>query len=439
MRWMPRSLRRGISGNTLFVTFWQAQRLLLQAAWLVLVARLLGPGDLGAFVGLIGLATTLGGISGLGFGLVMFRDTVRDLSVFGARLRSTLAVTLASGAVLGLLFVVAAPAVTATAPSLVVLVAIVVAELLALPVTAAASFAFAAHERMGWSAGLPALLALSRLIASGSVWLWGEPEVADLAVAHAIGSAVAAAFALAATAMLLRPPPGGIVFQRHAFRDGMAFCSSWAGTSALSSLDKAMVLRWGGGEVSGHYSVAYRVAAIFAMPIEALTTSATPRLFRSGHAGDAERGLIGRLLLVALGYGALAAGFLWLVAPLAAILFGRGYEEVAATARAMALFVPLYGLRVLGANILLARGKIARLAGIQATGVAVMLVLGAWLIPAFGLGGGVYTIISTEILLGILIWMSVAATGKAPRPADGDGTVQDNLPLQPFDRMQCRP
>ena len=174
------------------------------------------------------------------------------------------------------------------------------------------------------------------------------------------------------------------------------------------------------------------------MPIEALTTSATPRLFRSGPAGDAERGLIGRLLLVALAYGALAAAFVWLVAPLAAILFGRGYEEVGAAARAMALFVPLYGLRVLGANILLARGKIARLAGIQATGVVAMLVLGAWLIPAFGLGGSVYTIISTEILLGILIWMSIMATGKAPRPGKIHPAVQGKPALQPFDRMQCK-
>lgn len=436
MLWMPRSFRRGISGNTLFVTFWQAQRLLLQAAWLVLIARLLGPRDLGAFVGLIGLATTLGGVSGLGFGLVMFRDTVSDLSVFSDRLRSTLAITLASGAVLGLLFVFVAPTVTASEARPMVLIAIVVAELVALPVTAAASFAFAAHERMGWSAGLPALLALARLLAIGSVWLWGEPLIVNLAVAHAIGSAVAATFAMTATVALLRPRLGRVGFQRHAFRDGMGFCSSWAGTTALNSLDKTMVLRWGGGEVSGHYSVAYRVAAIFAMPIEALTTSATPRLFRSGHAGDTERKLIGRLLLVAVGYGALAAGFLCLVAPLAAMLFGRGYEEVAATARAMALFVPLYGLRVLGANILLARGKIARLAGIQGTGIVVMLSLGAWLIPAFGLSGSVYTIISTEMLLGILIWMSVAATGRTQWPANSDRTAQDN-PAPPIDRMQC--
>lgn len=440
MRWLLHRLRGGISGSTLLVTFWQAQRLLLQAAWLVLVARLLGPGDLGGFVGLIGLATTLGGVSGLGFGLVMFRDAVRDPSVFGDRLRSTLAVTLGSGAVLGLVFVGAAPLVTASDASPAVLLAIAFAELIALPVTAAGSFAFAAHERMGWSAGLPALLALARLLASAGVWMLGEASVARLAMAHAIGSGAAAVFGLAAIVLLLRPAPGGLGLRARAFRDGLGFCSSWAGTNALSSLDKAMVLRWGGGEVSGHYSVAYRIAAIFAMPIEALTTSATPRLFRSGHAGNAETGFIGRLLLAALGYGALAAGFLWFVAPLAALLFGRGYEEVASTARTMALFVPLYGLRVLGANILLARGEIPRLAAIQAAGVAVMLALGAALIPVGGLAGSVYTIIATEVLLGLLIWTSVATGGTAAAPHHPPADrVQDNLPINHFDRtQQCR-
>lgn len=425
MQW----LRHRISGNTLLVTFWQAQRLLLQAAWLVLVARLLGPGELGAFVGLIGLATTLGGVSGLGFGLVMFRDTVRDPSAFGDRLRGTLLVTFASGAALGLLFVGIGPLLTASHPALLMLVAVAIAEVVALPVTAAASFAFAAHERMGWSAGLPALLALCRLLAAASVWLTGTPTMPRLAGAHAIGSSAAATVALAAVVLLLRPASGRAAFRRSDFRDGAAFCFSWAGANALNSLDKTNVLRWGGGEVSGHYSVAYRIAAIFAMPIEAMTTSATPRLFRSGHVGLPEHRFIGRLCAIALGYGLLAAASLWLAAPFAARLFGHGYEEVAAAGRAMALFVPLYGLRVLGANILLAHGRTLRLVAMQMSGIAAMIAIGALLIPALGLRGSIYTILAVETLLGSLIWGSLVAESAVLRRAtSANRNAPDNPP-----------
>lgn len=416
-----RRLRDGISGNTLLVTFWQTQRLLLQAAWLVLVARLLGPSELGALVGLIGLAITLSGLSGLGLGLVMFRDAVRDFSVFGDRLRTTLAVTLVSSAVLVVLFLGAAPVVTAGETTLAVLVAIAIAELVALPITAVCSFAFAAREKMGWSASLPAVLSLARLLAAGSVWLMGDPTLMQLVVAHAIASITAGAFALIAVVLLLRPRPGRLEFPLQAFRDGMAYCSSWAGTNALNSLDKTMVLRWGGSEMSGHYSVAYRIAAIFALPLEALTTSATPRLFRTGHQGNTETGLILRLVLASLVYGALAAGVLWLVAPFVAMLFGQGYEKVASTARAMALLVPLYGLRVLGANILLARGKIPRLAALQAISIVLMLALGSILIPAYGLSGSVFTILATETLLCTFIWATVRNT-RLSKPAQTAST-----------------
>ena len=151
--------RDGIPGSTLLVGFWQAQRLVIQAMWLVLVARILGPGEFGKFAGLVGLAATLGGISGLGFGLVMFQDAVRDPSVLGDRWRTTLLVTLLSGIALTLGYLIVGPTLTATSAPLVALVAVAIAELVAFPVTSASTFAFAAHERMGWSAALPTLMA----------------------------------------------------------------------------------------------------------------------------------------------------------------------------------------------------------------------------------------------------------------------------------------
>jgi O-antigen/teichoic acid export membrane protein len=191
------------------------------------------------------------------------------------------------------------------------------------------------------------------------------------------------------------------------FREGFGFCSVWAGTSALGSLDKAMALRWGGGEIAGLYSVVYRISAIFAMPIEAMTTSSTPRLFRSFHGGNHERKLVGRLALWALAYSAVAGGILWCAAPLAPRVFGIEFMAAVAAARAMTLFIPLYGLRVLGGNILLARGLKHVQSVFQGVGVVVMVVSGRFLVSEFGLWGCVYTILATEALLCLMIWTTI--------------------------------
>ena len=400
--------RDGIPGSTLLVGFWQAQRLVIQAMWLVLVARILGPGEFGKFAGLVGLAATLGGISGLGFGLVMFQDAVRDPSVLGDRWRTTLLVTLLSGIALTLGYLIVGPTLTATSAPLMALVAVAIAELVAFPVTSASTFAFAAHERMGWSAALPTLMAYNRLAATAVVWvLFEHPTLLHVAIAHVIASCTTSSFSVAAVAGVLRPPLGRVRLEMRAFRDGFGFCSVWTGTSALSSLDKAMALRWGAGEIAGLYSVVYRVSAIFAMPIEAMTTSSTPRLFRSFHRGNHERRLVGQLALGALAYSVMAGGILWCAAPLAPHVFGIEFMAAVPATRVMTLFIPLYGLRVLGGNILLARGLKHVQSAFQVVGVVVMVVSGKFLISEFGLWGCVYTILATEALLCLMIWTTI--------------------------------
>jgi O-antigen/teichoic acid export membrane protein len=408
IKWRRNRFREGIPASTLLIGFWQAQRLVIQALWLVLVARVLGPGEFGKFAGLIGLATTLGGISGLGFGLVMFQDTVRDHSVLGDRWRTTMLVTLLSGIALTLGYLIVGPTLTASDAPLMALVAVAIAELIAFPVTSASTFAFAAHERMGWSAALPALMAYTRLAATAAVWaLFEHPTMVHIAIAHVMASGTTALFSVAAVAGVLKPPLGRIRLEMRAFREGFGFCSVWAGTSALGALDKAMALRWGGAEVAGLYSVVYRVSAIFAMPIEAMTTSSTPRLFRSFHGGDHERKLVGRLALWALAYSAVAGGILWCAAPLAPRVFGIEFMGAVAAARAMTLFIPLYGLRVLGGNILLARGLKHVQSVFQVVGVIVMVFSGKFLVSEFGLWGCVYTILATEAVLCLMVWTTI--------------------------------
>lgn len=413
IRWARNKFRGEIQTSTLFVGFWQAQRLVIQALWLVLVARMLGADELGEFAGLVGLATTLGGFSGLGFGLVLFQDAVRDRTVLGDRWRSTMLVTILSGIALSVAFVGAGATLTASQPPLIATLAIALAELIAFPVTAAAAFAFAAHERMGWSAALPALMALARLAASTIVWFsFEQPTMLHVALAHSAASCATALFSVAVVVALLKPAPGHTRVEKREFRLGFRFCSVWAGTSALSSMDKAMALRWGGGEIAGHYSVVYRVSALFAMPIEALTTSATPRLFRSSHAGDHEGRLVDRLALWALAYSAVAAAVLWCLAPFVPLVFGHEFESSVAPIRAMTLFIPLYGLRVLGGNILLARGLVTLQAKLQTAGILGMLASGILLVPRFGLWGCVCAGITTEALLCLMIWTAIKRASK---------------------------
>src|SRR5690348_17708871 len=64
--------------NTILATGWQGIRVALQAVWVVLLARALGPGEYGSFAGMSGLATAMGSLTGLGFGMLMIQDASRN-------------------------------------------------------------------------------------------------------------------------------------------------------------------------------------------------------------------------------------------------------------------------------------------------------------------------------------------------------------------------
>src|SRR5690606_23696933 len=79
-----------LARNTLLMVFWQALRAGLQAAWAIGLARVLGLNGYGTFAGHAGLATALGALSGVGFGLLMLQEASRDAGAFVPRWRKAL-------------------------------------------------------------------------------------------------------------------------------------------------------------------------------------------------------------------------------------------------------------------------------------------------------------------------------------------------------------
>src|SRR5690348_9878651 len=104
--------------NTLLATGWQGIRVALQALWVVLLARAIGPGEYGAFAGTAGLATAMGSLTGLGFGMLMVQDASRNHEHFSAAWKRALHMALISGLALWAIYMVAAPALFGTRMSL---------------------------------------------------------------------------------------------------------------------------------------------------------------------------------------------------------------------------------------------------------------------------------------------------------------------------------
>lgn len=406
---LQKAIRRltpgGLAKNTLVVMCWQFVRLAALAAWLFFVARWLGPNEYGQLMGVAGLATTMAGLVGVGIGLLMYQSVAVDPQQFSLRWRQTLFSYASSGGVFLLAFFPLASLMFDGVDRMVV-AALGVSEVLAFPFVGAAAFALAAHERMGWAAALPAASAILR---AGLAWIYfafaASPSIDGYVLFHMGSSIVAAALSVLSVYILLKPHHEKTRFSQRDIRQGLGYSGVWFSGNALVSWDKALALRIGGAELAGLYAISYRVAAVLAVPVDSLVMAVMPRLFRQG-SGSIQNPRLVFWLCMAIGiYGSAVGLCLFFAAGHIASLLGEEFAPAAYALRWFGLFVPLYGFRLLGAQILMAQHRKRLRLVAEMTALVVMTVLSLWLIPLMGLQGAALTVILVEAGLSAAMWI----------------------------------
>lgn len=412
---------RPLVRNTILATGWQGIRVALQAVWVVLLARAIGPGDYGSFAGMAGLAAAMGSLTGLGFGMLMMQDASRDRAHFSSAWKRAFRMTLISGLALWAIYMIVAPLLFRTHMSLWSYAEIGLPELICFPVTIVAAYAFQLHERMGWAGALFTLITIGNLIAV-TAFLLAAPArmLAFYLPFHAMGAILAAGCAVAFVLRLLTPSTAAFSLSRRDMREGLGFSLMRIADTGMTSLDKTLVLLLAGPQVAGIYSSVYRLVAVLAMPATSLGMAALPRLFRTQHSqagGPARKSnLVGVLLAATAAYGLIAAVLAYLLSGVLPILFGAAFEQAAQAARWLAISPLLYGLYALGCNVLVTSHRRTLRILAQAAGI-VILVASAWLwVPRFGLKGAVGMLLFTQCATALLLWLLVRWSRSRSEP-----------------------
>ncbi len=392
--------------------FWQFVRIGLLALWMVVTARLLGPAGYGEYSGLASLALTLGAFSGLGLGLVMYQGSVHTPEKFGQYWSNSLICIVASGTLITLLFV-ASGVLLSPGSHYGTLIAIGVSETILFPLVTTSSFAFSARERMGWATMLPAMTALFRLCGNLAFFLFSESRSLDQYVwFHAFATLVSALAALALTQHYLTPERMPLRLDRAQLLEGVGFAFSWTGSNALTSLDKTFAFKFGGAEIAGVYSIAYRFVTLLTQPVDALVSAALPRLFAQGADQARHPRLVGLLITTIIGYGLVAGLFIWSTAAIIPVILGAEFAPAVALIKLLAVVVPFYGFRVLLSHALVGRRRKMAKSLIEASAIALMALLSMFLIPRQGAEGAVYAYITVEVFLAVATALAFVFTRR---------------------------
>lgn len=389
MRWIP-GTKGPIAKGTIRTSFVLGLRLVVQSATLLIVARMLGPKEFGAFAGVAALAVILGTLSTFGTHLVLLseasKDAVRRAQVLPYAIPSTL---FCGGVLLAVYLLVCTLALHESGISFGVLLAIGVTELWLQPLFVFPAMEHLAADHPAGSQLLQILPMALRLAAAATVF---GLQLADPLAAYALGYLIASLIALAfATATVPRCWPAFSAWRmpRPAeLRETAGYAALNITATSPAELDKTLATKLLPLGAAGLYAAGARAIGATTLPIGAMLLSALPRLFREGWSQPKRTSRLLRYIFVAtLAYSVILALMLWFIAPLFVWVFGTKYAGIQHVIHWLCLAVPGMALRMAAGSALMALGKPWMRVGFEITGLAILMVAASILTTYVGAEG----------------------------------------------------
>ncbi len=405
----------------------QGSNFLLQAAYFVLLARLLGVVEYGVFAAAFAMVNILTPYSSLGSGMLFMRYVSADRSNAGIYWGNALIVTTLASAVVALGLFFAGPSLVKTSTPTLIL-ELVVANCLFGQISTVAGKVFQTLERMR----LTAMVILSSSLARLTVLLIMGIQLQGLSflqfAAHdqhagrhataaqwSVGVLVASGITAAIAVVLVRRAIGatqyGTTLLFSKLWEGLGFSFAGTANSVYNDVDKLMLGHYRMDRENGFYTLAYRIVDFAAAPIGAIDAAVLPRFF---HLHKGGLGAVVRLAMksvkTALIFAVVIGAGLWMIAPVVPHIVGHDFSGAVTALRWLCWLPLLRGIHLVTGSALTSIGRQNLRTASQFSVAAANVMLNFWWLPAFGWIGAAWSSVLCDGLLGalnacLLLWV----------------------------------
>lgn len=398
--------------NTLLGTAGLGVRAIVQAAYLLILSRWLGADGYGLFAGSVALVILCAPLASWGSLLLVTRHIAYDRY----RSRAMWATALTQIGVMGGVLVLGVLAVSTLLPRglpLAPMFMLAISELILLPIIWAATSQCYALERGLASAVAMCLSPISRVVAAMLAIVAGVAATsAHAVITHFAGSAVAVVAAMALVARVDGWPQWQSRMRlRESLREGAPYAASNVAGIGYQEVDKFLMLQSLGAMVVGPYTVAFRIASIFLMPVTALISAGLPRLMARAGRDDGAR-TYRAMLLSGVGYGVLGGMGILIVAPWVPRIFGSDYVLATHYLGLLALWPVLFALRQCLATHLTAHHRQTVRSYTEMAGLSVVVLLNLFLLPRMGAEAAVLSLLVSEVLVAVVMGFLIRQRGS---------------------------
>jgi O-antigen/teichoic acid export membrane protein len=386
----------------------QVLRVLIQAAYFVLLARSLGAEAYGSFIAIVATAAILSPFSGLGTGPLFVRDVRSARHDAALCWGNGILITIVSGSLLAGLAVLFG-LISGMHTGIWAIAAIYLADLVFMRITELAAFGFGASWRMREAAIQNVVISLLRLIAIALlVAVTHRVTLTSWAVAYALATVLGTIYALIRATRLWGPPRLHFAHLRGNLLEGLYFSISVAATTIYNDIDKVMLARLSDLTSTGIYGAAYRLIDVSMTPVRSLISAAYPQFFEKGAKGiRATFGYAKHLIRRSMVYGVAVAVSLWVIAPVLPHLLGSSYRSAVPALRMLAVIPFLRCIHAFLGDSLSGSGHQAVRMLVQVGIAALNIALNLVVLPRWSWRGAAWTSVACDGALVIVLWLTV--------------------------------
>lgn len=421
--WRQRLKESNVARNTLAMTAGGGLRLIFQAAYFILLARSLGSGQYGAFIGVVSLMGVLTPFSFWGMDGILVRNVSRQRESFRVSWGNALWMAGVSGSILLVVVLLLSHFIFSNKVPLLLVFLVGLSDLVLAGIVDLSGKAFMAFEMLGKTARIGIVLTAVRGICALIMYLLvPHPSALSWAVLYLCSTGICAVYACADVCRRYGYPRLALKNIRTDAREGFYFSLSMSSQSIYNNIDKPMLVRLATLESAGIYSTAYRILDLGLQPLSSLLYSTYARFFQHGSSGiKGSSKYAKRLLPFGIGYGILAGLFLFAVAPLLPVILGQSFRGADEALRWLSPLILLRTIHYLLANSLTGADLQGLRSIIQVAVAAFNVGINCWLIPAYSWRGAAWGSLASDGLLAIAMWTSIvilSADSKVARRVD---------------------
>ena len=406
---IARLSQSALARNTSWMLLAQGLRLVLQAAYFVIIARVLGPEQYGAFVGATSLIAILAPFASLGGGNLLIKNVSRNKALFAKYWGNALLMIVVSGFGLFALLLLIAPALLPKTIPLSLIALVCLTDLIFARVLDVAGQAFQAVLWLSKTAQLNILPQVTRLIAAiALVSLFDHPQALEWTFLYLMSTAVAALVAILMVHRLLGKPKLALSQIKLEIAEGFYFSLGLSAQTVYNDIDKTMLARLSSLPATGIYASAYRLIDVAFVPVRSLLAAAYTKFFQHGTSGIAGTVDFSKRLLPLAGLYGVGVGIaLFWLAPVVPYILGHEYQEAGQALRWLAPLPLLKALHYFAADTLTGAGFQGLRSAMQAIVAAFNVSINLWLIPLYSWRGAAWSSLAADALLVLSLWLAV--------------------------------